>query len=643
MTIKNLPLGNQSFSKIINQNFLYADKTKYVYELVKSPMRNFSLSRPRRFGKTLLLDTIQELFSGNRELFKDLWIGGSDYDFPKHPVIWLSLSMDSDTPELLKVALMAKLRNIAYWEGLEVPEAPFAIYFGSLIQALYKDNNDTEVVILIDEYDAPVTSEMADLSIAEANAKVLHRFFATLKEYGKYIHFTFVTGITRYALTSMDSGANHLIDISLMPKFDGLCGFTIEEFDRLFADRMESTLRDLVVTEQIASNANLDELRSLILSWYDGYSFDGINPKSQSRVLNPFSILNFFAQNSLDQYWIRSGRPAHLTAMIRANPHNFLEPNLDSYVSTDVSKSELNQLQAVPVLFHSGYLTLDKISMIATNNHNTNETNLQRYYSFRLPNFEVSSCYYADCFSVIFGLDSIDKLKTKGDELKGAFLARNESMVRDILSGCLRPVSYHQRDRNEKTFHSYIQLILSSMGFNVLSELSGADNRLDLCLILPDDAYLIIELKYRPIPPKKPPEVDSVLANLARMEIPIEVLSHELADAAMDDISDDLIFPILEGASGTEKERLLAELAIKTFTKGQVNKILSTLARKMLDPDVIEEVLRGSANELAQQALNDITQRGYRDLVKNKAKKIIALGLGIYGDGSLIEALFDSN
>jgi hypothetical protein len=291
MPPKELPLDDLNFSDIIGQNLLYADKTRYIYDLLKGPKKSFFLSRPRRFGKTLLLRTINELFAGNPELFKDLWIGRSDYTFPEHPVLSLSLSMSSANPEILKTNLLSDLRSIA--QGAHVTEKVIGdspdIYFGNLIRALSEDPKTktatkNKVVLLIDEYDAPVTRNMANLVVAEANAEILRDFFAALKKpnVSPYIRFTLVTGITRYALTSMDSSANHLNDISLEPEYAGLCGFTLEEFDALFADRLEAALSSLKDKGAMEPDANVDDLKSEILHWYDGYNWGG-----QARVLNP--------------------------------------------------------------------------------------------------------------------------------------------------------------------------------------------------------------------------------------------------------------------------------------------------------------------------------------------------------------------
>jgi hypothetical protein len=155
MEFKQFPLGNQSFDKIIDENLVYADKTKYIYDLLKSTKNNYFLSRPRRFGKTLLLSTIHELFTGNSERFKDLWIGGSDYDFPKLPVIQLSMTMNSTSPKLLQETMLSRLKSIAKRNNLDVDRNDTNEYFSGLIQAV-SDLSKSKVVVLIDEYDAPV-------------------------------------------------------------------------------------------------------------------------------------------------------------------------------------------------------------------------------------------------------------------------------------------------------------------------------------------------------------------------------------------------------------------------------------------------------------------------------------------------------
>jgi hypothetical protein len=332
---------------------------------------------------------LEELFSGNRERFKGLWIDESDYTFPRRPVLSLSLSLESGSPEIFQLNLINRLKDIAQAAKLrQVIKAPTpAAYFEKLIKALSQEAN-SEIAVLIDEYDAPVTRNLDNSKIAKANANILHDFFAILKDLkvSPCVGFTLVTGITRHALTSMDSGPNHLKDISLNPKFAGLCGFTLEEFDSIFADWLAASLPILKETGEIEPNVTERDLREKILSWYDGYNWGG-----ETRVLNPFSILNFFADHKFDSYWILSGRPAHLTALIKKRPLDFLENKLRSYISKDLRKTSLTTLGAIPVLFHSGYLTVDTIKKEPKNPLDPKNTQQVERYYFRHPNFEVSS------------------------------------------------------------------------------------------------------------------------------------------------------------------------------------------------------------------------------------------------------------
>jgi hypothetical protein len=261
MTSKELHVGDLPFTEIIDRKLLYADKTKYIYDLLRPPEKSYFLSRPRRFGKSLLLSTLNELFSGNRERFIDLWIGRSDYAFPKYPVIFLDFSFESNGKEILEQNTMDMLEGVASSAELAIKAKRPNMFLRGLVKAL-SGKHDSQVVILIDECDAPVTRNMGNLEIAQANANFLHDFFSVLKtlEYKPLLRFTFVTGITRYGLASADSGPNHLTDISLDPRYEGICGFTLDEFETLFADLMEPTLNKLKKQEMIKPTADLDYL-----------------------------------------------------------------------------------------------------------------------------------------------------------------------------------------------------------------------------------------------------------------------------------------------------------------------------------------------------------------------------------------------
>jgi hypothetical protein len=611
------------------------------------------LSRPRRFGKTLLLDTIEELFSGNRDLFRDLWIGRSDYDFPKHPVISLSMSVDSENSDLLKANLLNDLKDIADNAGLTIAAPTPDTYFGKLIKALY-DMTKAGVVVLIDEYDAPVTNNMHNPEVAKSNVNALHVFFSSLKKPGvrNSLRFTLVTGITRYALTSMDSGLNHLTDISLDSRYGGICGFTLDEFGPLFADLMELNFNDFKKLNNMDPSAGRELLWDKIKHWYDGYNWGG-----QTRVLNPFSILNFFDQRVFDSYWIQSGRPAHLTALIQANPSAFTEPELTLKSSKEIRKSELTRLEIIPVLFHGGYLTVDKITPVPTVDPLTKEMESVNYYSFRLPNFEVSYSYHQDVWEAI--IDKMDdRLITKGKEIQNALLVEDALAIETIFSNFFAAIPYHLRPKAESTFNAYINLILSSAGFTVRSQLPGASVRLDCLVELADRVYVIIETKFCQNPSKKinQAERNAVLALLAKNNLSELTLSSELAKSKLREVYNNEIKSVLSQNSnislvGYDKLQLIVDTIQSSAPVTAVNEVLAKLAEENFSPDKIEAALADESasrrkptperiNELltegANKALNSITEKGYRKIVENEANRIIDLGLAIFDHGATI-------
>jgi hypothetical protein len=217
MTQKELMFGDPSFREIREGNILYADKTEYIHKMLNTSKCCF-LSRPRRFGKTLLLDTIDALFQGDRTLFEGLWIGQSDYQFEPHPVLNFNMSYDElSTRDDLVSWIKWDLMRHAQKEGVKLksdftPRQMFEV----LLEGIYA-KYDVRAVILVDEYDAPVTDHISDMKLAVANRNVLHDFYRAIKKNINYIHFAFVAGITRFALTAMDSGPNNFKDISLLP------------------------------------------------------------------------------------------------------------------------------------------------------------------------------------------------------------------------------------------------------------------------------------------------------------------------------------------------------------------------------------------------------------------------------------------
>ncbi|MDR0547961.1 MAG: AAA family ATPase, partial [Deltaproteobacteria bacterium] len=243
--MKKLPIGLADFSEIISGDYIYADKTKLLYELLKE-RKPYFLSRPRRFGKTLLVSALEAILKGRRELFKGLWIDDSDYDWQPKPVIRLSLNgLDSSSLESLEEGLLNSLSFIAESESLTLRGLVSPVNaFTSLIVDI-STKYQLPVSVLIDEYDAPILEQMNTPALAEAIRAKLHSFYNCLKSSKDTLGFTFITGVAKFAKVSLFSSLNHLIDLTLDKDYADICGFTLPEFDALFADHLENSLKSL--------------------------------------------------------------------------------------------------------------------------------------------------------------------------------------------------------------------------------------------------------------------------------------------------------------------------------------------------------------------------------------------------------------
>jgi hypothetical protein len=261
-----------------------------------------------------------------------------------------------------------------------------------------KDKYGVGIVVLIDEYDAPVAQYIGNPELAAGNSKVLHDFYTGLKNSIKDTRFAFVTGISRFAYTAMDSDPNHFYDLSFDPEYAGICGFTITELDEFFQYRMAETLKIMVDKGMMESGSQVKDLRQEILNWYDGYNWLG-----PERVLNPYSILYFFRQKIFEVFWPFSGQPSHLSALIKEKSYDFIQLKLDDYLSKAIRKVDLRRPGTVPILFHSGYLTIDRYwtvpETVGGKIFNAG------HFSFKFPNIEVESSYNSFLFQTIFDCD----------------------------------------------------------------------------------------------------------------------------------------------------------------------------------------------------------------------------------------------
>jgi len=279
--MKKLPIGIQDFSEIIKNSYLYIDKTEYVYRLLQG--KYYFLSRPRRFGKSLLISTLRELFSGNKDLFNGLWIYDK-IEWKKYPVIHISFA-NIGFQDGLENAIESELHNIAKEYQIELTQTYHNQMFRELIEKLAKT---AQVVILIDEYDKPIIEYIDDIPKADANRKILRDFYSILKDSDAYIRFLFMTGVSKFSKISIFSELNNLDDITIDERFSTMLGYTQGELIKYFEKHL------ILLKDKYLKNPNIE---GEIKKWYNGYSWDG-----QNYVYNPFSILNLFSGLSFQNF-----------------------------------------------------------------------------------------------------------------------------------------------------------------------------------------------------------------------------------------------------------------------------------------------------------------------------------------------------
>lgn len=473
--MKNLPIGIQNFRKIIEGNYVYIDKTQYVYDLVMKDSYYF-LSRPRRFGKSLLLDTIAEVFNGERELFRGLWIYNSDYDFKQYPVIRIDMSnISNNTSAILEQSLMSLIKKRYRQEGFIIEDDIVADAFAELIALLHKKYKE-RVVVLIDEYDKPILDHIKDLDTAESNRQVIKGFYGILKSMDPHLRFTMMTGVSKFTKTSVFSELNNMLDITMSESFAGICGITADDFDIYFSEHMNH----LTKNEKLR---RYSDIRTEIIKWYDGYSWDG-----ETRVLNPFSLLSFFRQERFAGFWYASGTPGFLVGLIKNNPEAFSNIHNLKITEDMLNSGDINKIEIEPLLFQTGYLTVKEVTFAGD----------EMMYLLEIPNFEVKNAFN---LHVISSLTEAGDTTTRNlcDELNEAFKHGDMEKAVSALQRLFSSIPYQLHVKAEAYYHSIIYAIMCFTGLNITSEVSVSGGRVDAVLEYTDRVY-VMEFKYADCP-----------------------------------------------------------------------------------------------------------------------------------------------
>jgi len=385
------------------------------------------------------------------------------------------------TPDILESELLIELRKRVRKEGLDIDYATPSAMFKSLIEELH-DKYNQRVVVLIDEYDKPILDQLENPEIAEANREVLRGFYGILKSMDSHLHFMLITGVSKFTKTSVFSGLNNLFDITMVKRYANICGIPIEDLGRCF----EAHIEDLALSDGFA---HIGDLHAEILAWYDGYSWDG-----KTRVINPYSLLSFFARKKFESFWYSSGTPTFLIGLIKNKPESFLalrnlelrERVLDSF---DVRKMEIE-----PLLFQTGYLTVKEMRYFG----------VTESYLLKIPNLEVREAFYLNIIAdftergEVFAETAYRKIKQSLDagDLQGML---------DILKSLFASIPHQLHICAEAYYHSIFYAIMSLLGFDADAEVSVSGGRIDATLELDDKVY-VMEFKYVCCPRGATPE-----------------------------------------------------------------------------------------------------------------------------------------
>jgi hypothetical protein len=458
--MKKLPIGIQTFSEIIEENYIYIDKTKLAIELVNNHKFVF-LSRPRRFGKSLFVDTLQELFEGNKPLFKNLYAYNNWNFEKKYPVIKISWSGDFRTLDSTKIQAYDVLKRNQKRLGIEceLPHNPSSC-LRELIKKSYEKYNQ-KVVVLIDEYDKPILDNIDNLEVAKETKEFIKGFYSVLKDSDRYLKFVFLTGVSKFSKVSIFSGLNNIEDISLNPNYGDICGYTQKDVETSFKEHLK--------------DSNLENVKK----WYNGYNFLG------EKVYNPFDVLLFIRNNLVfKNYWFETGTPTYLIKLLKEK--NYFIPELENLVVGEelINSFDIEDIKLETILFQAGYLTIDKMKIDFRNTPK---------YSLKVPNLEIQISF--NDILIDYLTDNSEKYfyQTKIFE---TLSSKNIKKLEEVLTSLFASIPYNNFTNNnmqnyEGYYASVIYAYFASLGVDIIAEDVTNLGRIDLTLIIRDKIYII--------------------------------------------------------------------------------------------------------------------------------------------------------
>lgn len=468
MENKIYPIGIQNFEKIRKDGYFYIDKTALIYQLVKTGSYYF-LSRPRRFGKSLLLSTLEAYFQGKKELFDGLAMEKLEKDWIKYPILHLDLNAEKYTaPEALDQVLESALRGWEALYGAQDYERTFASRFQGIIQRAC-DKTGQRVVVLVDEYDKPMLQAIGHDELQKSYRETLKAFYGALKSKDGCIKFGMLTGVTKFGKVSVFSDLNNLDDISMRNQYIDICGINEQELH----DNLEDELHSLAC----AQGMTYDEICAKLQEYYDGYHFT----HNSIGMYNPFSLLNTFKYNEFGSYWFETGTPTYLVELLKKHHYDLRRMAHEETTATVLNSIDSTSDNPIPVIYQSGYLTIKGYD--------------QRFGIYRLgfPNREVEEGFinfllpfYANTNAVEsqFEIQKFVREVESGDY--DSFFRRLQSFFADTPYELVRDLELH--------YQNVLFIVFKLVGFYVKAEYHTSAGRIDL-LLQTDKFIYVMEFK----------------------------------------------------------------------------------------------------------------------------------------------------
>ncbi len=489
---RKYPIGIQTFERIIKEGYVYVDKTDLVWQLANGSTYAF-LSRPRRFGKSLLTTTLKSYFEGRRDLFEGLKIMDLEQEWKQYPVIHIDMSTckGQDSAQALRKAILFNIEEQCKASGVVTKDKTP----GQCIAEMIKNRaaqSDNKVVVLIDEYDAPLLEVMHEQECLAAMRKVMQEFFQPLKACEAMIRFCFLTGITKFSQLSIFSTLNNIKNVSLLPQFSAICGITEEELTTALNYDIELLAKDY--------GCSHEEMHQMLKKQYDGYHFSS----RSEEIYNPYSLFNCFDQKEIKNFWFESGTPTFLFGQMRkfgtdiTRMDEIVAPESDFYLPTD------NLSDALPLLYQSGYLTIKSYDRES------------EAYTLSIPNQEVRIGFAKGLMPIYTGLSGGDVQLGCAYKMWRSIKNGDIDQALQELKAFLAKVPYVEGFKQKLSeaatkegFYEYtIYLILSMLNVYVQTQVKCSTGRVDMIVHAPNTIY-IFEFKIKSTASKAIRQIDA--------------------------------------------------------------------------------------------------------------------------------------